>query len=262
MEDFPASARVRLLKIAISGKPIPAVPEAELFPVMKGAELNALVEDIWSRQKIDVPIYVTRDGRVVDGRSRLAAWHEISKKKNAKRISVNFIVVPEDQIAEQVIALNIHRRHLTPAQRADLLAKLVKPMTKAEVSATGGAATKAKAKGKVAPSPAPRAGLTVKQGAKLAGVSERTMKTAVAKARGKKPVKKKQAPLTLAPPSNEPEDPANFRTSFLLRAHLATTSAVHHGPPSQELIDAAKRVVEAWQRVIDEMAKQLERTAA
>jgi uncharacterized protein (DUF4415 family) len=90
-------------------------PAADLFPMMKDDELDALAADIKANGQ-QQPIAVHRD-LVLDGRNRLAA---------CSRAGVNPIYqeVETDNPIAFVISANIHRRHLTTRQRAAIAAEL------------------------------------------------------------------------------------------------------------------------------------------
>ncbi len=94
-------------------------PLADLFPLMEGAEFDALVADI-KANGLHYPV-ILYDGKILDGRNRyhacLAAGFE-----PAVRNGDNWIGDP----ASFVISRNIHRRHLTTGQKSDLIAKLLK----------------------------------------------------------------------------------------------------------------------------------------
>jgi hypothetical protein len=94
-------------------------PLAGIFPLMEGAEFDALVADI-KANGLHYPI-ILYDGKILDGRNRyracLAAGFE-----PAVRNGDNWIGDP----ASFVISRNIHRRHLTTEQKRDLIAKLLK----------------------------------------------------------------------------------------------------------------------------------------
>jgi hypothetical protein len=99
-------------------------PLADLFPLMEGAEFDALVADIKAnalRFKI-----ILHEGKILDGRNRyramLAAGHTPSKGHFQKYKPI----LPSDTPLSYVIRTNLHRRHLTAEQKRDVIAKLIK----------------------------------------------------------------------------------------------------------------------------------------
>jgi ParB-like nuclease family protein len=94
-------------------------PLCGLFPVMDPEELQALADDMKSNGQLE-PI-VLLDGKILDGRNRYLAC----KKAGREPIAVNYDMAsgsPE----EFVWSKNAERRHLTPDQKRDLAAKLLK----------------------------------------------------------------------------------------------------------------------------------------
>jgi hypothetical protein len=100
-------------------------PLANAFPLMEGAEFDALVADI-KANGLHEPI-VTYEGMILDGRNRFRACL-------AAGVEPEFddYIEGEDSLvciadpAAYVISRNIHRRHLTAEQKRDLIAKLIK----------------------------------------------------------------------------------------------------------------------------------------
>jgi hypothetical protein len=106
-------------------------PLADMFPLMEGAEFDALVADINEngvQQKI-----VLYQGKILDGRNRYRGMltleytdefikadckplHEVLGYDKASD-------VPKDEARKWVISANIHRRHLTAEQKRDLILK-------------------------------------------------------------------------------------------------------------------------------------------
>ena len=110
-------------------------PAATLFPLMDGIELKALADDITAHGLLE-PI-VMLDGRVLDGRNRLRAC-ELS---GVTPLFVEWVQNGSSP-TEWVVSHNLHRRHLTVAQRAALALDLL-PRLEAEAkerqSLAGGA---------------------------------------------------------------------------------------------------------------------------
>ena len=85
-------------------------PAAELFPMMSDIEFNGLKADIKQHgQRDDIMIW---KGQLVDGRNRLRACDELSIEPSLCEMSEEL-----DPVA-WVLSHNLHRRHLTTAQRA------------------------------------------------------------------------------------------------------------------------------------------------
>jgi hypothetical protein len=92
-------------------------PLADIFPLMEGEEFDALVADIKANGLIE-PL-VMLEGMILDGRNRYHACV-------AADVEPTFRPFTGDGPAAYVISANIHRRHLTPEQKRDLIAKLIK----------------------------------------------------------------------------------------------------------------------------------------
>ena len=85
---------------------------AELFPMMDAEALQALADDIREHGQREAVILF--DGKVLDGRNRLRA---------CELAGVESLTCVRDDISDPigfVLSLNLHRRHMTPAQRAVL----------------------------------------------------------------------------------------------------------------------------------------------
>ena len=162
-------------------------PAADVFPMLSDDELDALGADILANG-LTSPIVITigPDGKnwLVDGRNRLEA---IERKAGGIHLD------PERHIAEYaptweqvpayVISANIHRRHLTKQQQADLIVAAIKA---GEACRQVGEVPQRHVKGK--------AGSTkdaVKEAAVASaaehGISKRTVERSIAKAEGREP---------------------------------------------------------------------------
>lgn len=84
-------------------------PAADIFPLMADAELEALTADI-AASGLRQPIALDADGRVVDGRNRLAACE-------AAGVEPRFETIDGDPLAYSISA-NVQRRNLTAGQKA------------------------------------------------------------------------------------------------------------------------------------------------
>jgi hypothetical protein len=91
-------------------------PAADVFPMMSDEELKMLGEDIRANG-LKGRITFWRD-QVIDGRNRLAAMHLARIPVRAEHTTG--INCNADPVAH-IISLNIHRRHLTKQQIADLI---------------------------------------------------------------------------------------------------------------------------------------------
>jgi hypothetical protein len=101
--------------------PLEFHPLADLFPVMEGAEFDALVADIKAHGQQES--IVTFEGKILDGRNRYRACLKVGLHPD----DINFTVEDDsiDNPAAYVISKNIYRRHLTTEQRQALLMELV-----------------------------------------------------------------------------------------------------------------------------------------
>jgi hypothetical protein len=91
-------------------------PAAELFPMIEGSELESLVADI-SANGLQTPI-ATLDGQILDGRNRLEACTRANVKPRYQEVPKGTDPV------RYITSANVHRRHLTTAQRAAIAAEL------------------------------------------------------------------------------------------------------------------------------------------
>lgn len=95
-------------------------PAAELFPWMDDASFEALKQDIKQHGQRD---YVTfYQGKLLDGRNRWAACHELGIDCNSAEFDEESEIDPYDY----VISINLHRRHLTTSQRSVVAGKMAK----------------------------------------------------------------------------------------------------------------------------------------
>jgi len=90
-------------------------PYSEIFPLIEGAEFDALVEDIKThglREKIWV-----YEGKILDGRNRFLACQKAKVRPQFRKFT------GKDALAF-IISLNVARRHLSEAQRAMAAARI------------------------------------------------------------------------------------------------------------------------------------------
>lgn len=90
-------------------------PYANLFPLMEGAELKSLADDI-KINGLRSPI-ITFEDKILDGRNRLAACKMMD-------IEPHFREHKHGDPLAFVISANLSRRHLTESQRAAVAAEL------------------------------------------------------------------------------------------------------------------------------------------
>ena len=130
-------------KIIKTSDPIESVPEADMFPMLVTGDAKELTESIKTSRKVEMPILIDDSGRVVDGRNRVAALRSLDLKICVagdvegfvfglrpsgsdlnKAVFVTVSIVEPEKVRQTVINANIHRRHLTPIQRAAIMVKL------------------------------------------------------------------------------------------------------------------------------------------
>jgi ParB-like chromosome segregation protein Spo0J len=92
-------------------------PAANLLPMLVGDDLKQLAEDI-RVHGLQTPI-VLLDGKVLDGRNRLAACAMAGIKPRFTTLSSDDVKDP----LSFVMSANLHRRHLTTSQRALIAAE-------------------------------------------------------------------------------------------------------------------------------------------
>jgi ParB-like chromosome segregation protein Spo0J len=90
-------------------------PVADLFPMLAEDELAELAADIKERGQLQ-PIVLDTDGRIIDGRNRLAACQLAS-------VEPKFSTYDGDDPGGYALAVNIQRRNLTKGQQAMVLAR-------------------------------------------------------------------------------------------------------------------------------------------
>jgi hypothetical protein len=103
---------------------LPVHPAAELFPMMTGKELKELADDIKANGLVD-PL-LTHEGKLLDGRNRLAACRLVGVEPRYSEAPLN-----GHSALLFVVSKNLHRRMLTQAQRAAIAAELM-PQLQAE----------------------------------------------------------------------------------------------------------------------------------
>ncbi|MGH3403219.1 MAG: ParB/RepB/Spo0J family partition protein [Streptosporangiaceae bacterium] len=98
---------------------------ADLFPLLTGAPFNKLVQDIRDHGQQE-PIVVEQGTSIIlDGRNRYRACKEAGIEPRIIKL------VPPHGAVAYIVSANLHRRHLTSAQRKQLALDLL-PMYQAE----------------------------------------------------------------------------------------------------------------------------------
>jgi ParB-like chromosome segregation protein Spo0J len=95
-------------------------PLAEMFPLLKDAELHELVEDI-RKHGLREPISLFEQ-KIIDGRNRERACIKAGVEPRYRSIEFD----NHDAAAAYVISKNICRRHLTPKQKRALIEKVLR----------------------------------------------------------------------------------------------------------------------------------------
>lgn len=88
----------------------------DLFPMIEGAEFEALKRDIAEHGQREPIVLV--DGALVDGRNRLRACQELGLEPKVRELSAS----EAGDVFLLVLSLNLHRRHLRPHERGAVLA--------------------------------------------------------------------------------------------------------------------------------------------
>jgi hypothetical protein len=164
-------------------------PASDVFPMMTDDELKALGDDI-KANGLKHPILFHCDGTpdfiLIDGRNRYEAMERAGLPLPRPRASVfdsEVHITPYDNPVSEIITLNIHRRHLTKQQQADLIVAALKageaPRQLEEVP-------KRHVKGKAGSEKDPLKTKAVAAG-KAHGISKSTVERSLAKAEGKTP---------------------------------------------------------------------------
>lgn len=151
-------------------------PLADLFPLMPAEDLDALASDV-AANGLRQPI-ILLDGQILDGRNRLAACKQAGVEPRFEDFNGD-----EDDALAFVLSSNLHRRHLTTAQRAVLALRLL-PLEQERAARRKSQAAKdgqnfAGAEGKATEVAGTRVGVsgeTVRQAARLAETAPDVLK--------------------------------------------------------------------------------------
>lgn len=95
-------------------------PVADIFPMMSEREFQDLVTSIEQNGQRE-PIWVHRDGRIVDGRNRWRACQELGLTAETRVYERD-----DAELVKFVVDLNLRRRHLNESQRSMVAAKIAR----------------------------------------------------------------------------------------------------------------------------------------
>jgi ParB-like chromosome segregation protein Spo0J len=100
-------------------------PLADRFPMMSDSELKELAADIEKHGLKEKVLFTKIDGKrvLIDGRNRMAACFLIGQKPEVQLLGGN---LEESTIEALIISRNVHRRHLSPEDRAEALRGFIK----------------------------------------------------------------------------------------------------------------------------------------
>jgi len=206
---------------------------ANLFPDMAEDDFNEIVKDMNENGfREDRPI-ILYGGKIADGKNRYKA----ANVAGIDAVYTNFDGT-EQELFKHVIALNLKRRHLTPAQRATLAAELLPEFEK-----VGKEKQKAAGKGKKTE----KAYRATEEAAKATGSTKDAVTTAkkVQKKDPKKFDEMKKGKKTIAAAKRETEEKTNedkFNDSErMLKAKLKIAqTAIHEYFDAAELAEVKK----------------------
>lgn len=146
-----------------------AHPVAALFPMLEGADYEALKADIRQNGQLQPIVIHPEDGSIIDGRNRYRACIELGLEPRFETWAGSGSVV------EAALSLNLHRRHMNSSQRA-MVALEVLPLMAQEARARQKNAGRNHGRGKV-PEQIPEAitsrGEAREQAAKIANTNPR-----------------------------------------------------------------------------------------
>ena len=103
-------------------------PAADVFPMMSDDELAKLGEDIMANGlKQRIVLYGNPPAHVLlDGRNRLEALERAGLPTAFTTCQCQILTERDGDAVAHIIGLNIHRRHLTKQQQADLIVAAIK----------------------------------------------------------------------------------------------------------------------------------------
>src|SRR5262249_7197423 len=112
-------ARAETLQRLLDGRCVPH-PFSAMFPQITEEDFDKLVDDI-KKNGLLQPIVVYQD-KILDGNNRYRACLQAKVKPRCTEL----VEASDAQAQAFVISANIHRRHLSPEQRREIIATLLK----------------------------------------------------------------------------------------------------------------------------------------
>jgi N6-adenosine-specific RNA methylase IME4 len=97
-------------------------PIAQYFSPMPDADYQALKDDIKKNGMLE-PVWLSSDGRIIDGRHRYRAADELGQREQCEAEALTTEYSPEE-LPEIVLSLNLRRRHLSESQRSMVAARM------------------------------------------------------------------------------------------------------------------------------------------
>ena len=169
-------------------------PSADIFPLITGHEFQELCESI-GKDGLEQPVVLTHDGYLIDGRNRLRAL--LVTGATERFVTLDEIYANDDYIG-YVLRTNLHRRHMTPSQKAALAIEVEKryaELAKRRQSAAGGDRKSAEYQKSlpailpeaIEPQPAPPFELTIQEQVQPVKNRENEAREQAAKATGASP---------------------------------------------------------------------------
>ncbi len=218
-------------------------PAAALFAMLDGKELAMLVEDVkinGIQTRLKARKLPDNSIELIDGRLRLEAayrsgydmpWMSCSDGAYMLVGGVDYLEPDEDPIA-YIISANIHRRHLTKEQQADLIWKVKEAAQKIDLANI--ARSFNPITGKKGGSTKDELKQAVVAEAKKHGISERTVRLARAKQQ------KAKATATKPKPKPKPKPKAKSKTKV---EGLLWSTVVGSSMPLAERVDTVKQLM-------------------
>jgi len=149
-----------------------AHPAAEIFPLMDGQDLDKLALDIQAHGLLE-PICLY-EGQILDGRNRYRACLLLGVEPSFTECDLNGV-----NPVEYALSKNLHRRHLTTAQRATLALDLLPYFTEAAAERRRWLGKKSDEE-QLTPEAMEARGMAAEKAAEIAGVGLSTVQKTIA----------------------------------------------------------------------------------